>query len=207
MAAGGYRDTAALAEDCVDAAIDALVATGGGPARDPEAFEVLRAHVAARLAAAAAEVLSRAETVLGEAGRVELALDEVAARPGGLLTDAVDDVRGQLRTLVGERFVARTPVARLPDVARYLRAARRRLEKLPTAPRRDAEALAGVHRVEAAYRERRARASAEPRTYDREAFDAVAWMLQELRVSVFAQEIGTAGPVSEQRITKALSAL
>jgi ATP-dependent helicase HrpA len=152
-------------------------------------------------------VLSRAETVLGEAGRVELALDEVAARPGGLLTDAVDDVRGQLRTLVGERFVARTPVARLPDVARYLRAAHRRLEKLPTAPRRDAEALAGVHRVEAAYRERRARASTEPRTFDREAFDAVAWMLQELRVSLFAQEIGTAGPVSEQRITRALSAL
>ena len=64
-----------------------------------------------------------------------------------------------------------------------------------------------MHRVEAAYRERRARASAEPRTFDREAFDAVAWMLQELRVSVFAQEIGTAGPVSEQRITRALSAL
>ncbi|WP_433784043.1 ATP-dependent RNA helicase HrpA [Actinomycetospora sp. CA-101289] len=207
MAAGGYRDTTALAEDCVDAALDALVATGGGPAWDPAAFEELRAHVAARLAAAAAEVLSRAETVLGEAGRTELALDEVAARPGGLLTGAVDDVRGQLHTLVGDRFVARTPVARLPDVARYLRAARRRLEKLPTAPRRDAEALEGVHRVESAYRERRARASAEPRTFDRDAFDAVAWMLQELRVSVFAQEIGTAGPVSEQRITRALATL
>ncbi|HSK58881.1 MAG TPA: ATP-dependent RNA helicase HrpA [Actinomycetospora sp.] len=207
MASGGYRDTAALAEDCVDAALDALVATGGGPAWDPEAFERLRAHVAARLPAAAAEVLSRAETVLGEAGKTELALDEVAARPGGLLTGAVDDVRGQLRTLVGERFVARTPVARLPDVARYLRAARRRLEKLPTAPRRDAEALEGVHRVEAAYRERRARASAEPRTFDRDAFDAVAWMLQELRVSVFAQEIGTTGPVSEKRIVRALSAV
>jgi len=207
MTAGGYRDVAALAEDCVDAAVDALVATGGGPARDPDAFEALRAHVASRLPAAAAEVLSRAETVLAEAGRVELALDEVAARPGGLLTDAVDDVRGQLRTLVGDRFVARTPVARLPDVARYLRAARRRLEKLPTAPRRDAEATEAVHRVEATYRERRTRAAAEPRTFDRDAFDAVGWMLQELRVSVFAQEIGTAGPVSEQRITKALAAL
>ncbi|MEJ2863161.1 ATP-dependent RNA helicase HrpA [Actinomycetospora flava] len=207
MTAGGYADVDALAEDCVDAAIDALVATGGGPAWDPAAFEKLRAHVAARLPAAAAEVLSRAETVLGEAGQVELAIHDLARRPGGLLTDALDDVRGQLRTLVGDRFVARTPVARLPDVTRYLRAARKRLEKLPTAPARDAEGMAAAHQVEAAYRAQRTRAGAEPRHFDRDAYDAVAWMLQELRVSLFAQEIGTPGPVSEQRITKALAKL
>ena len=102
MATGGYRDVAALAEDCVDAAVDALVATGGGPAWDPEAFETLRAHVAARLPAAAAEVLSRAESVLGEAGPVELAIDQLGARSVG---HALDDVREQLRTLVGDRFV------------------------------------------------------------------------------------------------------
>ncbi|MFC5137300.1 ATP-dependent RNA helicase HrpA [Actinomycetospora rhizophila] len=207
MTTGGYRDVDALAEDCVDTAIDALVATGGGPAWDPAAFERLRAHVAARLPAAAAEVLSRAETVLGEAGQVELAVQELAQRPGGLLTDALDDVRGQLQVLVGDRFVARTPVARLPDVARYLRAARRRLEKLPTAPVRDAEATAEAHRVEAAYRAQRTRAAAEPRSFDRDAYDAVAWMLQEQRVSLFAQDVGTPGPVSEQRITKALAKL
>ena len=207
MAAGGYRDVAALAEDCVDAAVDALVATGGGPAWDPEAFEALRAHVAARLPAAAAEVLSRAESVLGEAGPVELAIDELGARSPGTVGHALDDVREQLRTLVGDRFVARTPVARLPDVVRYLRAARRRLEKLPTAPRRDAEATEEIHRVEAAYRAQRTAAAAEPRTFDRDAYDAVGWMLQELRVSLFAQDVGTAGPVSEQRITKALAKL
>uniref|UniRef100_UPI00359F5983 ATP-dependent RNA helicase HrpA n=1 Tax=Actinomycetospora aeridis TaxID=3129231 RepID=UPI00359F5983 len=207
MTSGGYRDVDALAEDCVDAAIDALVATGGGPAWDPAAFEKLRAHVAARLPAAAAEVLSRAETVLGEAGQVALALDELGKRPGGLLADALDDVREQLRVLVGERFVARTPVARLPDVARYLRAARRRLEKLPTAPVRDAEAMTTAHRVDGAYRGQRARAAAEPRTFDRDAYDAVAWMVQELRVSLFAQDVGTPGPVSEQRVTRALAKL
>ena len=116
-------------------------------------------------------------------------------------------MREQLRTLVGDRFVARTPVARLPDVVRYLRAARRRLEKLPTAPRRDAEATEEIHRAEAAYRAQRTRAAAEPRTFDRDAYDAVGWMLQELRVSLFAQDVGTAGPVSEQRITKALAKL
>jgi ATP-dependent helicase HrpA len=207
MTAGGYRDVDVLAEDCVDAAVDALVTTGGGPAWDADAFERLRAHVAARLPAAAAEVLSRAETVLGEAGQVALAIDELAARPGGTLGPALDDVREQLRVLVGDRFVARTPVARLPDVARYLRAARKRLEKLPTAPRRDAEETEVVHRVDAAYRAQRVRSAGEPRTFDREGYDAVGWMVQELRVSLFAQEVGTAGPVSEQRITRALAKL
>ncbi|GAA4774519.1 ATP-dependent RNA helicase HrpA [Actinomycetospora chlora] len=207
MTAGGYRDVDVLAEDCVDAAVDALVATGGGPAWDADAFERLRAHVAARLPAAAAEVLSRAETVLGEAGQVALAIGELAARPGGTLGPALDDVREQLRVLVGDRFVARTPVARLPDVARYLRAARKRLEKLPTAPRRDAEETEVVHRVDAAYRAQRVRSAGEPRTFDRDGYDAVGWMVQELRVSLFAQEVGTAGPVSEQRIQKALAKL
>ena len=45
------------------------------------------------------------------------------------------------------------------------------------------------------------------RAIDRDAYDAVAWMLQELRVSLFAQDVGTPGPVSEQRITKALAKL
>jgi ATP-dependent helicase HrpA len=98
-------------------------------------------------------------------------------------------------------------VSRLPDVVRWLRAAAKRLEKLPTAPRRDAELLDEVHAVEADYRARRVAAEGEPRTFDRDAWDGVAAMLQELRVSLFAQEVGTAGSISPQRIAKALAAL
>ena len=90
---------------------------------------------------------------------------------------------------------------------RWLRAAGRRLEKLPSGPRRDAELADEVHAVEADYRDRRRAAEQEPRTFDREAWDGVAAMLQELRVSRFAQEVGTAGSISPQRIAKALGAL
>jgi ATP-dependent helicase HrpA len=95
----------------------------------------------------------------------------------------------------------------MADVVRYLRAARARLEKLPTAPRRDAELMETVHEVAGRYRARRAAAADDPRTFDREAWDAVGWMIEELRVSSFAQEIGTAGSVSVQRIDKASAKL
>ena len=208
MAESGYRDVADLADDCVAAAVDGLVTARGGPAWTPETFERLRADVTARLAGGAAEVLTRAEAVLAEATTVRLALDELAARPAsGLLHAALDDVRAQVAALVGGRFVSRHRVSRLPDVVRWLRAAAKRLEKLPTAPRRDAELTDEVHAVEADYRTRRAAAEAEPRTFDRDGWDGVAAMIQELRVSLFAQEIGTAGSISPQRIAKALGAL
>ncbi|MCD2192782.1 ATP-dependent RNA helicase HrpA [Actinomycetospora endophytica] len=208
MAESGYRDVADLADDCVVAAIDGLVSARGGPAWNPPAFETLRADVTARLAGGAAEVLTRAEAVLAEANTVRLALDELAARPGsGMLDAALDDVRAQLSALVGGRFASRHGVTRLPDVVRWLRAAAKRLEKLPTAPRRDAELTDEVHAVAADYRARREKAEQEPRTFDRDAWDAVAAMIQELRVSRFAQEVGTAGSISPQRIAKALGAL
>jgi len=208
MALSPYHDVADLADDCVVAAVDALVVARGGPAWDAATFSRLRDDVAARLPGGAAEVLTRAETVLSAAGRVRLALDELGRRPGsGLLDTAVADVDEQVRALVGGRFVSRLGVARLPDAARWLRAAASRLEKLPIAPRRDAEVMAEVHAVESDYQRRRAAASGEPRTFDSDAWDEVGAMLQELRVSRFAQEVGTAGSVSEKRIEKALARL
>ena len=208
MAATGYADVAALADDCVVAAVDGLVAAHGGPAWDSEGFAALRSFVGARLAAASAEVLTRAETVLAAAGTVRLGLDTVTVRPGsGRIDTAVADVTEQLRTLIGGRFVARHGVARLPHLARWLRAAAKRLEKLPTAPARDTELMAEVHDVETGYLRRRAAAADETRTFDRDAWDEVAAMVQELRVGSFAQEIGTSGPVSAQRIAKALATL
>ncbi|WP_433803865.1 ATP-dependent RNA helicase HrpA [Actinomycetospora sp. CA-084318] len=208
MAESEYRDVADLADDCVAAAVDGLVVALKGPVWTAEAFEKLRGDVAARLPAGAAETLTRAESVLAEAGTVRGALDRLRSRPGsGLLDPALEDVRDQLSTLVGGRFVTRWGVQRLPDVARWLRAAAKRLDKLAEAPRRDAELMAEVHAVETTYRTRRRAAAQEPRTFDRDGWDAVGVMLQELRVSKFAQEVGTAGSISEQRVTKAMAAL
>jgi ATP-dependent helicase HrpA len=102
------------------------------------------------------------------------------------------DVAAQLGGLVYQGFVSATGAGRLPDVARYLRAATQRLERLPDAVAADRDKLAVIHELEAELRSR----PGAPRE--------VVWMLQELRVSQFAQGLGVRGQVSAKRIRRAL---
>jgi ATP-dependent helicase HrpA len=95
--------------------------------------------------------------------------------------------------------VSRAGLGRLADVERYLGAVDRRLEKLPTDPRRD---LALTERAQA-LQQKLADAEAVAGA-DREALVEVGWMVQELRVSFFAQSLGTRTPVSEERISRAI---
>ena len=91
-----------------------------------------------------------------------------------------------------------TGVARLPDVERYLRAAARRLERLPDALATDRDRMRAIHELEEAYERRRQ----ERRHGD--ALREVPWLLEELRVSHFAQGLGVRGPVSSKRIRRVL---
>ena len=122
-----------------------------------------------------------------------------------MLAAARADAQEQFAALIYPRFVTETGLPRLPDLARYLRAISRRLDTAAENPARDAERMAAVHRVTGAYRQAVAglpaarRSAAEVR--------AVRWMIEELRVSLFAQVLGTSGPVSEKRIYAALDRL
>ena len=89
--------------------------------------------------------------------------------------------------------MAATGLARLPDVERYLHAAARRLERLPDATAVDRDRMSSIHELERSYRERLA---ANPGA---EGLREVPWMLEELRVSHFAQALGTKGPISAKR--------
>ena len=102
-------------------------------------------------------------------------------------------------------FVTDDGVERLADVERYLRADSRRLEVLAAGPARDRERLSSVTQVEQEHESWLARLRPERR--DDEAVRSVRWMLEELRVSVFAQQLGTPSPVSEKRIRRAMGAL
>ena len=98
-----------------------------------------------------------------------------------------------------------TGLRRLPDLARYLRAISRRLDTAAADPGRDAERMAVVREVTEAYQETVADLPAARRS-DPDV-QAVRWMIEELRVSLFAQLLGTSGPVSEKRIHAALDRL
>jgi ATP-dependent helicase HrpA len=100
--------------------------------------------------------------------------------------------------LVYNGFVTDTGFARLPDVERYLRGIERRLEKLPERPDRDLEWTDSVHEVQQTYAEARDCPGDDGR---------IRWMIEELRISYFAQTLGTAYPVSEKRLYKAIDEL
>jgi ATP-dependent helicase HrpA len=121
------------------------------------------------------------------------------------LRPAVEDVRTQVAALVGPGFVAATGRRRLADLRRWLAAAEHRLDRLPGDVARDATRMARIHAVEAELR-----AFVEglpPARRDTDAVRQLRWMVEELRVSVFAQVLGTPYPISEQRIHRAMDQL
>jgi ATP-dependent helicase HrpA len=105
-------------------------------------------------------------------------------------------VARQLGRLVHPGFVTAAGADRLPDIERYLRAAARRLERLPDAVATDRDRMNAIHELEELYRRRREAGASLP---------DVRWMLEELRVSHFAQSLGTRGPISSKRIRRLLS--
>ena len=143
-----------------------------------------------------------AQTTLGLAQAIEVRLDGLRSP---VLQPAVADIREQLASLVGPGYLTKAGLARLPAVARYLRAIERRLDKLPDNPGRDAQLMAVVHGVADEYAA--ARAALPPPLRASEQAQAIRWMIEELRVSLFAQTLGTPAPVSERRIRTLIGAL
>jgi ATP-dependent helicase HrpA len=197
-----HGSVAAMFADCVDCAADYLMAQTGGPARDREGFERLSVAVRSGLHEVTADVVSHVESALRLAHSVGARLEENWA---DVLRPAVADMREQLSGLIYPGFVAATGYRRLPQLTRYLRGIERRLDKLAENPARDAASMAVARRVEQAYRQ--TLADLPPARRDDPDVTEVRWMLPELRVSLFAQTLGTLMPVSENRILAALGRL
>ncbi|MDE2311300.1 MAG: ATP-dependent RNA helicase HrpA [Betaproteobacteria bacterium] len=113
------------------------------------------------------------------------------------------DIRQQLEWLLGREWIARTPYERLQHVPRYLKAINVRLEKLRTDPARDARQLAQMLPLQQAWQRRLAGQQGE---HDAR-LDEFGWLLQELRVSLFAQELKTPVIVSVKRLEKVLETI
>ncbi|MGH4012172.1 MAG: DUF3418 domain-containing protein, partial [Pseudonocardiaceae bacterium] len=188
----------ALLADCVDCAADALIAACGGPPRDEAGFARLRDRARAELAEAVRAMITHVQRVLAVAHNVAVRLPELTAP---VLAPAVTDVRAQLTTLLGPGFVTATGAQRLPDLIRYLQAIERRLDKLPRDPDRDRDWMRQVETVLQAYRQLRDEVDDGPD------LQRIRWMIEELRVSYFAQELRTPFPVSDKRIYQAMDEL
>ncbi|MEN4474304.1 ATP-dependent RNA helicase HrpA [Mycolicibacterium cosmeticum] len=190
---------AALLDDCTDAAVDALVRA---PVWTAAEFGALRDRVARELGAMTRGIVSRAEKVLTVYHEVQVALPD---RPNPVQAAAIADIRAQLHRLLPNGFVAHAGAGRLADLTRYVTAIGRRLERLPHAPAADTERMARVHAVEDAY-DAVVQALSPTRARAADIRD-IAWQIEELRVSLWAQQLRTPRPVSEQRIYKAIDAI
>jgi ATP-dependent helicase HrpA len=197
-----HAGPSALFDDCLAAAVDLIVDELGGLAWDRPAYERLLAGVRSRASEVSTQVMRETAVVLARAREIQLAIKE-ASSPA--LLSSLTDLRDQLAALVHPGFVTATGARRLGDLDRYLQAMQRRLEKLPERPDRDRVNLAILQQVQQEYAQTLAELGpARARDDD---VQAIRWMIEELRVSLFGAGLRTAYPVSPQRITKALAAL
>ncbi|MFI1459675.1 ATP-dependent RNA helicase HrpA [Nocardia carnea] len=193
-----YGSVDALVEDCRAAAADQLIAAAGGPVRDPDRFDRLVTGIRPKFNEVVARIVRLVVPVLAAAHEVSAAL------PGVRESDIADDVREQLAELVFDGFVSEWGPARLRELPRYLRGAAARLAALPGSADRDRRAMSELDAASAVY-DRLIAGSPESRRRAPEVAE-IWWMLQELRVSLFAQKLGTPYPVSVKRIQKAADA-
>jgi len=194
-----------MLEDCLLTAVTALVRRhrpdGTWAVRDIIAVDALREEVRADVHPITEDVVRTVARVLSAAHGIRSRLPGVRSPA---LAETVADVRAQVDWLVGPGFVLATGVDRLPHVLRYLAAVERRLDAAELSPARDGELLDRVLPAFDAYLDvvdSLPEGSPVPA-----ALLDVRWMIEELRVSVFAQQLGTAHPVSEKRIRAALDA-
>jgi ATP-dependent helicase HrpA len=199
LAGAPHAGASALFDDCLACAVDGLITQAGGPPWDEAGYRALRDIVRRRLETEVTEVIGLVAAVLREAAALNRELRTTTSLS---LLPALTDVRSQLAALVHDGFVSEAGAARLPDLVRYLQAARRRLEVLPEHPIRDADRTARVAAVQQEFAHELA-ALPPGRPVPAELAE-VRWMIEELRVSFYAQTIRTAYPISEKRILRTL---
>ncbi|MGW4890000.1 ATP-dependent RNA helicase HrpA [Streptomyces murinus] len=201
LSANPHGSIQALFDDCAMAAADKLIADFGGPAWDEESYRKLYDKVRAEIVDTTVRTVGQVQQVLAAWAACERRLK--AVRSPALLAN-LTDVRKQLDALVKPGFVTWAGIRRLPDLMRYLVAADRRLQQMPANVQRDTTRMEKVHEMRDEYAWLLEQLP-QGRPVPQQVLD-IRWMLEELRVSYFAHALGTAYPVSDKRIVKAIDA-
>jgi ATP-dependent helicase HrpA len=194
MALGTFEE---LREQLIDCTIDRACLSAPLP-NDDASFAQRRDEGRARLSLLGQEVARLVGTILAEYADVSKKLAQSKS-----FTGPYEDMQQQLQALVSKRFVAETPYAQLAHFPRYLKGIALRITKLKADTARDARASAELSPLKQQYQRAGSqwRAGADPR------LDEFRWLLEELRISLFAQELKTPMPVSIKRLHKVWDAL
>ena len=193
-----YEGPADWMSDVASAAVSALMAEAEAPAWNATEFDRLLAHVRDRFGAAAVEIGEQSASALALLRGIRAEID-THTRPN--FPQVASDIEGQLHRFVYPGFLTGIGAGRVPDVVRYLRAIEWRLARVAENPPRDLALMERIGALEAQLDELVEQLPWSPELVE------IAWMLEELRVSLFAQSIGAKGPISEKRVARAMRSL
>ncbi|GAL03504.1 ATP-dependent RNA helicase HrpA [Photobacterium aphoticum] len=189
-----------LIDDCIACGIDKLIEQQGGLVWEPEAFESLKEHIRGELGDTVVDIAKQVEEILTTAFNINKRLK---GRIDLSMAFALSDIKAQIEGLIFKGFATECGWRRLPDILRYMRAIERRMEKLPIDPNKDRMHILKIESVVSDYKEllnKIPKGQPVP-----EKVKEIRWMIEELRVSFFAQQLGTPYPVSDKRVRNAIN--
>ena len=191
-----------LIDDCIACAVDKLIADFGGFVWDEAGFEKLRDFVRENLNEVTVDIAQKVEQILS----LNHALNQrLKGKMDFTMAFAFSDIKAQLSGLIYPGFVQKSDYDRLPDLQRYLQAVDKRIDKLAQDVNRDRAAMLRVEQVQQAYQQLLAKLPKSKPISDEVA--EIRYMIEELRVSLFAQQLGTKYQVSDKRILNIIGSL
>lgn len=194
-----YGKVLDLIDDCIACGVDKLIAESGGPSWKEQGYAQLHDKVRAELNDTVVEIAKKVEQILTSVFNINKRLK---GRVDMTMALALSDIKAQMGGLVYRGFVTGNGWKRLGDTLRYLHAIERRMEKLAVDPHSDRARMLKVESVQQAWTQWFNKLP--PQRKDDEEVQDIRWMIEELRVSFFAQQLGTPYPISEKRILQAM---
>ncbi|MGO1297694.1 MAG: ATP-dependent RNA helicase HrpA [Vibrio sp.] len=195
-----YGKVLDLIDDCIACGVDKLIEQHGGVVWEPEQFEALKESIRGELGDTVVDIAKQVETILTKAFEINKRLK---GKVDLSMAFALSDIKAQVEGLIFKGFATECGWHRLPDILRYMKAIERRMDKLPIDPNKDRVHMLKIESVTNDYKEL---LNKIPRGMDiPEKVKDIRWMIEELRVSYFAQQLGTPYPVSDKRIKNSIS--
>ena len=190
-----------LIDDCIACAVDKLIADFGGFVWNEEGFNKLRDFVRENVNEVTVDIAQKVEQILTLTHQLN---QRLKGKMDFTMAFALSDMKSQISGLIYQGFVQKSGYARLPDLLRYLQAIDKRMDKLTQDVNRDRAAMLRVEQVQQAYQQLLAKLPKSKPISDEVA--EICYMIEELRVSLFAQQLGTKYPVSEKRVLAIINA-
>ena len=190
-----------LIDDCIACAVDKLIADFGGFVWNEEGFDKLRDFVRENVNEVTVDIAQKVEQILTLTHQLN---QRLKGKMDFTMAFALSDMKSQISGLIYQGFVQKSGYARLPDLLRYLQAIDKRMDKLAQDVNRDRAAMLHVEQVQQAYQQLLAKLPKSKPISDEVA--EIRYMIEELRVSLFAQQLGTKYQVSDKRVLAIINA-